>query len=105
MPHPMANAIPILDVAAALGMTTVGRKARCFNGEAHKSGTDEKPALVFQTDVNRFKCYACDKHGDAIDLVRGVLGVSFSEAVRRLMEMAGNKPVRTSQASSKTASR
>jgi DNA primase len=73
-------------------MEVTGRKARCFNGAAHKSGADEKPALLFLTDVNRFKCYACGVKGDAIDLVRGVLGVSFGEAVQRLSEIAGGLP-------------
>jgi DNA primase len=92
MAHPASRAVPILAVAAALRMEVTGRKARCFNGAAHKSGSDEKPALTFQTDVNRFKCYACGVKGDAIDLVRGVLGVSFGEAVQRLAEMAGGLP-------------
>lgn len=89
MAHPASQEVPILAVASALGMEVTGRKARCFNGAAHKSGTDEKPALVFHPAVNRFKCYACGVRGDAIDLVRGVLGVSFNEAVIRLADLAG----------------
>jgi DNA primase len=98
MSHPAVQAVPILRVAAALGMEVVGRKARCFNGAAHKSGTDEKPALVFHPAVNRFKCYACGVRGDAIDLVRGVLGVSFHEAVLRLAGLAGRPAVQAPRA-------
>jgi DNA primase len=92
MQHPAAQLVPIVAVAAALGMRVEGRKARCFNGAAHKSGADEKPALTFLTDVNRFKCYVCGARGDAISLVQGVLGVPFGEAVRWLSELAGRSP-------------
>lgn len=93
MQNPAAQMMPILSVALALGMKLVGRKARCFNGSAHKSGTDEKPALIFQTEVNRYRCYACGARGDAISLVRAVLGLSFGDAVRWLAELAGRSPV------------
>jgi DNA primase len=73
-------------------MRVDGRKARCFNGPAHRSGTDEKPALALQTDVNRFKCYACGVRGDVIDLVRGVLRLSFGDAVAWLSGLAGRSP-------------
>jgi len=92
MPHPAAQAIPILTVAAALGLEVSGRKARCFNGVAHRSGTDETPALVFQTDVNRFKCYACGVKGDAIDLVRAIKAVPFPVAVEFLEALAATGP-------------
>ncbi|MEI7684644.1 MAG: toprim domain-containing protein [Planctomycetota bacterium] len=92
MSHPASQAMPILAVAATLGFKVTGRKARCFNGAAHQGGIDENPSLVFQTDVNRFKCYSCGAKGDAIDLVRGALGVSFPEAVQRLEGMAGRSP-------------
>ena len=71
-PHPAARAAPITTVAAALGLEVAGRKARCYNAAAHKSGTDETPALVFFPDSNRFKCFACGVYGDAIDLVQAV---------------------------------
>jgi DNA primase len=100
MPHPAAKVNPIMKVAAALGLKVEGRKARCFNGTAHKSGTDEKPALVFQTEVNRFTCYACGVRGDAIDLVCAVRKLSFREAVQWLLELAGKHPSEVSAPSS-----
>src|SRR3954467_7018192 len=84
-PHPAARAAPITAVAAALGLEVSGRKARCYNGAAHKSGTDETPALVFFPESNRFKCFACGVAGDAIDLVRAVREVSFPDAVAFLL--------------------
>src|SRR5256885_16868975 len=93
MPHPASDAVPIMDVAVALGLELSGRKARCYNADAHKSGTDETPALVFLPDVNRYKCYACGASGDAISLVQAVRKVSFPEAVRYLLDIAGTTPV------------
>jgi DNA primase len=92
MAHTICGSVKILAVAAALGLRVEGRKARCFNGAAHRSGMDAKPALVFQTEVNRFKCYACGVRGDAIDLVRGVLSLSFGDAVAWLSNLAGRLP-------------
>src|SRR4051812_38410904 len=89
MSHPAAQWVPILDVAAALGLKPNGRTASCFNGSAHKSGRDAKPALTFLTDYNRFKCHACGVKGDSIALVMGVLGVPFKEAVAWLANLAG----------------
>jgi DNA primase len=91
MPHPLARAVPILAAAAALGLRTAGRKACCFNGTAHRSGTDERPALAFQTEVNRFRCYACGVSGDVIDLVRAVRSCTFPEAIAWLSELAGGR--------------
>jgi DNA primase len=92
VPHPAAQAVPILTVAAALGLEISGRKARCFNGAAHRSGADETPALVFLPKVNGFKCYACGVHGDAISLVQVIRGVSFPEAVQYLFDLARTTP-------------
>ena len=89
-PHPAAQAAPIVAVAAALGLEVAGRKARCFNAAAHKSGTDETPALVFFPDANRFRCFACGVSGDAIDLVQAVRKVAFREAVEFLLGLGGS---------------
>lgn len=89
MTHPAAQWVPILDVAAALGLQPSGRMASCFNGSAHKSGRDAKPALAFFNDSSRFKCFACGVKGDSIDLVKAVLNVPFKEAVAWLAKLAG----------------
>jgi len=91
-PHPVARATPITDVAAALGLEVAGRKARCYNAAAHKSGTDKTPALIFFPDTNRFKCFACGVSGDAIDLVQAVRQVAFREAVEFLFGLGGTGP-------------
>jgi DNA primase len=91
-PHPAAQAGPITEVAAALGLEVVGRKARCYNAAAHKSGTDETPALVFFPDTNRFQCFACGVSGDAIDLVKAVRKVAFRGAVEFLLGLGASGP-------------
>jgi DNA primase len=83
--HLAVHGVPISDVAAALGLEVVNRGARCFNKAAHKSN-DAHPSLVFQPNVNRFKCYACGVRGDAIDLVRAVRQLGFREALRWLAQ-------------------
>lgn len=78
---PALKAIPILDVAAALGLTLQGTKAHCFNGGGHKNGEDRTPSLAFFLDTNRYRCFGCGIGGDVIDLVRAVRGCSFQDAM------------------------
>jgi DNA primase len=72
---------PILETAAALGISIDGRQAHCFNAASHSDGKDTNPSLVFFPDSNRYKCFACGVRGDAIDLVRAVRGLRFQEAL------------------------
>jgi DNA primase len=88
MVPPAVRGFPILEAAASLGLEVNGTRARCFNTAAHK-GADAHPSLVFLTDVNRFKCYACGIKGDVIDLVRAVRQSGFRDAVRWLEDLAG----------------
>jgi DNA primase len=81
--------MPILVVAETLGLEVAGRKARCFNGRAHHSGVDANPSLVLFPDYGRFKCFVCGVRGDTIDLVKGVLGLSFRDAVAWIDRLAG----------------
>jgi DNA primase len=87
--HPASRAVPILEVAAALGLDITGRTVRCPNGSAHKNGEDRHPSMCLYPDTGRFKCFACDVHGDAIDLVRLVKpDFSFKQAVAWLQDLA-----------------
>jgi hypothetical protein len=79
--HPSASSLPILEVAAALGLPLEGRRTSCFNSHAHQGGHDDNPSLTFFPDHGRFKCFSCGIRGDAIDLVQAVQGSSFKEAV------------------------
>src|SRR4051794_10627946 len=75
--HPATRAVPILEVAQALGLPVRGHKARCFNGAGHRNGEDHTPSLTFYPAEARFHCFGCGAHGDAIDLVRAVRELSF----------------------------
>jgi len=44
----------------------------------------EKTPSFFIFDDNRFKCFGCGEHGDLIDFVRKMYGLSFQGALRHL---------------------
>ena len=96
--------VSILDVAAALGLEIEGRNCRCFNGAGHQSGRDEHPSLVLFTDTNKFKCFVCGKHGDAIDLVRGHRSCTFPEALQFISSMGPTSLAGSSTTASGTSS-
>ena len=75
--------VSILAVGRALGMQIHRRKARCWRPENHRNG-DANPSLGFHERKNRVRCFVCDMRGghSCIDLVMGVLGVGFGEAIR-----------------------
>jgi DNA primase len=64
--------------AALLNLELSGKNIRCLFPEKHSGGVDKNPSCVLYEE--RFKCFSCGSHGDAIDLVRIVLELSFLEA-------------------------
>ena len=79
--------VPVLEVAKALGMWIRRRRAQCWRPENHSHG-DTDPSLRFCERKNRVRCFVCDMRGghSCIDLVMGVLGIGFSEAVNWIAE-------------------
>ena len=70
--------LPIEEVAERLGMRITRHKALCpFHDDHHAS-------LSFCVRRNTFRCFACDAHGDVIDLVMRFLNKTFTEACRWL---------------------
>jgi len=65
---------PIEDVAERLGLRVERHKALCPFHD------DSRPSLTFNTYRNRYRCYVCDAHGGAIDLVRNMRNCGFREA-------------------------
>lgn len=59
---------------------------------------DKTPSLLIDTSRDKsaqhYHCFACGEHGDAIDLVRGVLNLSFNGAVEWLSPSASEMYVR-----------
>ena len=74
------QALPIEQVAEALGLSVTRHKALCpFHADKH-------PSLTFHRGKNRYKCFVCDSHGGVIDLVMKYLNKNFLEACRWLSE-------------------
>jgi hypothetical protein len=78
----MKKHVCILSVGRALGLQIHRHCATCWRPENHRNG-DAHPSLHFYERKNRVRCFVCDMRGghSCIDLVMGVLGISFSEAV------------------------
>jgi hypothetical protein len=79
--------VPVLEVAKALGLRIRHGRAKCWRPENHTHG-DADPSLHFFERGNRVRCLVCDMRGghSNIDLVMGVLGIPFGEAVRWIAE-------------------
>jgi hypothetical protein len=45
---------------------------------------DEKTPSFYIFPDNRFKCFGCAEHGDAIDFVQKMYGLSFKDALKHL---------------------
>lgn len=72
--------LPIESVAERLGFRVERHRSLCpFHDDSH-------PSLTFDVRRNRFKCYVCDAHGGAIDLVEKKLGLGFKDACRWLAD-------------------
>jgi hypothetical protein len=54
----------------------------------HRNG-DRKPSFNFHGGGKRFKCFACDIEGGAVDLLGLALGLDEKAACRKLIELAG----------------
>ena len=67
-----------VDLAQLLGLPSHGGKIRC---PAHD---DERPSMSIYWDGNserwRYRCWSCGVHGDALDFIANVKGISVAEA-------------------------
>ena len=78
------QALPIEEVASALGLQVSHHKALCpFHN-------DSNPSLTFNRGKNRYRCFVCDAHGGVIDLVMNYLHYSFLDACRWLNNHSGS---------------
>ena len=73
------NSVDILKLAEFYGISILnGNKALCpFHDDHH-------PSLSFKD--NKFKCFACEKSGSAIDFVANLFGISVLEASKKINE-------------------
>jgi len=82
----------IVKVAKDIGLDVKNNCARCFCPQNHQHG-DRTPSLSFDQHSHSFRCWVCqDVHGDVIDLVMMVLGLSFPDALKFLADRAGIQP-------------
>jgi DNA primase len=69
--------LSIKNVAARLGIKVLrGNKAMCFYGHDKKT-----PSLSFHVKKNFWKCFGCNRGGDAIELAMLVLNCDFRSAL------------------------
>lgn len=75
-------AVSALDVCERYGIE-VNRAgfARC---PFHAGGNERTPSMRVWRGDRGWHCYGCGRGGDSISLAQGILGISFSEAIRRL---------------------
>ena len=65
--------------------TDLRRGGRSWSGRCpHPDHEDSTPSFHVYEDDGHFHCFGCQWHGDAIDLVREIEGLSFAEALRQL---------------------
>jgi DNA primase len=82
------NAVNLESLAEALGVERKGRAWLCPFHEDHDPS--------FSIKGGRFKCFACDAHGDALDLVSRLRGYDFRQALAYVADVAGvSLPSRT----------
>lgn len=55
-------------------------------------GSDRRPSAQIDFDNNRFRCFACDASGDALDLLVTQEGLTLSAAIDRAEALVGDAP-------------
>lgn len=78
------KAVPILEVAAKLGIEIRRNKAVCFRGHDNKT-----PSLSFNVKENYWHCFGCGIGGNALDLVRLFLNLNFRDALQWFKDSGG----------------
>lgn len=79
------SSISCEDVAERLGISVSRHKAICFMHDDHN------PSLAFfGRNRERWKCFACDKSGNAISLVQEYYSCTFVEACKWIEQHFGN---------------
>jgi DNA primase len=76
--------IPVLEIAARLGIQTIGSKAMCFKNHDKKT-----PSLSFNHKRNFWYCFGCGEGGDGIRLVQQYLNLDFKNACSWLSDEFG----------------
>jgi len=76
---PYQHYIPELD--------RIGKKVLC---KLHGDKNTPNLSLTDKGGKITFSCFACGKHGDALDFIQGVEGIGKTEAIEKLKTISGN---------------
>lgn len=68
----------ILETLANEGIPIRHNKTRCVFHE------DKTPSMVIYPATNSFYCFGCGEHGDSIDFIMKLRGMSFKQSLRYL---------------------
>ena len=70
------------------------QKISCINSAGHSRG-DRNPSASVNLTTGRYKCFACDLHGDVYDLLMAESGLSYKQALVTLGGKASQQPEET----------
>jgi len=76
--------VSIVELCAERGIELVKHGTSDYKGRCPLHD-DEEPSFIVTPEKNLWHCMGCDAGGSVIDLVMNLDGVSFQEAVRKLM--------------------
>lgn len=85
--HAIKDRIPIETVAVSLLGEPEGRSGSRGLWWPCPFHQDSNPSFHVSPEWGTWRCFGCDKGGDAADLVMGIEGLTFPQAAERLAEM------------------
>ena len=83
------NQISIIDLAKQAGLDLKKQSSRLYKAKCIFHNDGKTPNLFFYPETNTFKCYACGKHGDAINFYAELKRISNGQAIRELANSYG----------------
>lgn len=83
-------------IASGLCMSKKGDKYTCTNPENHKHG-DKTPAMSWDRNALRFKCFVCDRTIDIYDYYRDHLNYNHKEIISEILGNENIKDTRMEQ--------
>jgi len=80
----LKKSISIMDLCKERGIDLTRHGLHDYKGRCPLHD-DDKPSFIVTPEKNLWHCLGCDKGGSVIDLVMAMEGISFAEAVYKLM--------------------
>ena len=79
----------IIDLARQAGLELKKQSSRLYKANCIFHDDRKTPNLFFYPETNTFKCYACGKHGDAINFYAELRNISNKQAINDLTTTIG----------------